>query len=137
MSLQNAAFEASALDVKTKELISVGIAAYNRCKYCIVVHVYNAIQAGATRQGNSGRCKVAAAASARAPAWRIPPLICWQQSTNLNTISTSNGSNAGKNLQLWMSWRFCIAGELLCHTVGKKGVENDGYDRSGIWEIGQ
>ena len=36
MSLQNAAFEASALDVKTKELISVGIAAYNRCKYCIV-----------------------------------------------------------------------------------------------------
>ena len=29
MSLQNAAFEASALDVKTKELISVGIAAYN------------------------------------------------------------------------------------------------------------
>ena len=50
MSLQNAAFEASALDVKTKELISVGIAAYNRCKYCIVVHVYNAYQAGATRQ---------------------------------------------------------------------------------------
>lgn len=49
-SLQNAAFEASALDVKTKELISVGIAAYNRCKYCIVVHVYNAYQAGATRQ---------------------------------------------------------------------------------------
>lgn len=44
MSLQNAAFEASALDVKTKELISVGIAAYNRCKYCIVVHVYNAYQ---------------------------------------------------------------------------------------------
>ena len=50
MSLQNAAFEASALDVKTKELISVGIAAYNLCKYCIVVHVYNAYQAGATRQ---------------------------------------------------------------------------------------
>lgn len=55
MSLQNAAFEASALDVKTKELISVGIAAYNRCKYCIVVHVYNAYQAGATRAGNPGR----------------------------------------------------------------------------------
>ena len=33
-----------------RELISVGIAAYNRCKYCIVVHVYNAYQAGATRQ---------------------------------------------------------------------------------------
>ena len=41
MSLQNAAFEPSALDVKTKELISVGIAAYNRCKYCIVACPYN------------------------------------------------------------------------------------------------
>lgn len=50
MNLQNAAFAPSALDVKTKELISVGIAAYNRCKYCIVVHVYNAYQAGATPQ---------------------------------------------------------------------------------------
>lgn len=50
MALQDAAFQPSAIDVKTKELISVGIAAYNRCKFCIVVHVYNAYQAGATRQ---------------------------------------------------------------------------------------
>ena len=96
MSLQNAAFEASALDVKTKELISVGIAAYNRCKYCIVVHVYNAYQAGAPDRKFWTLQWWPQAASARAPAWRIPPLICWQQSTNLNTISTSNGSNAGK-----------------------------------------
>lgn len=37
-----------ALDTKTKELISVGIAAYNRCEYCIVMHVYKALEAGAT-----------------------------------------------------------------------------------------
>ena len=50
MGLQKATSEGSVLDQKTKELISVGIAVYNRCKYCIVVHVYNAYQAGATRQ---------------------------------------------------------------------------------------
>lgn len=37
------------IDVKTKELISVAISCYNRCEYCIVFHVYNALQAGATR----------------------------------------------------------------------------------------
>lgn len=50
MGLQNAAFGDSAISNKTKELISVAIGAYNRCKYCIVVHVYNAFEAGATRQ---------------------------------------------------------------------------------------
>lgn len=39
-----------ALQVKYKELISVGIAAYNRCEYCIVYHVYKALEAGANRQ---------------------------------------------------------------------------------------
>lgn len=38
------------IDVKTKELISVGIAAYNRCEYCIVYHVYNSLKVGATRE---------------------------------------------------------------------------------------
>ncbi len=38
----------SALDLKTKELISVAIAVYIKCKYCIVTHVYNALKAGAT-----------------------------------------------------------------------------------------
>jgi len=42
-------YEDGALDTKTKELISVGIAAYNRCEYCIVFHVYKALEAGATR----------------------------------------------------------------------------------------
>ncbi|WP_291579675.1 carboxymuconolactone decarboxylase family protein [Clostridium sp. UBA6640] len=36
------------IDVKTKELISIGIAVFSRCEYCIVVHVYNALKAGAT-----------------------------------------------------------------------------------------
>jgi len=38
------------LQVKYKELISVGIAAYNRCEYCIVYHVYKALEAGADRE---------------------------------------------------------------------------------------
>ncbi len=38
------------VDVKTKELISVAIAAYNRCEYCIVYHVYKAFEAGATKE---------------------------------------------------------------------------------------
>lgn len=41
--------EDDVLDVKTKELISVGIAIYNRCLYCIVYHVYKALEAGATK----------------------------------------------------------------------------------------
>lgn len=39
-----------ALDDKTRELICVGIACYNRCQYCICVHTYNAYKAGATRE---------------------------------------------------------------------------------------
>ncbi|MGN2368796.1 carboxymuconolactone decarboxylase family protein [Clostridium cagae] len=35
---------------KTKELISVGIATYNRCEYCIVFHAFKALEAGATRE---------------------------------------------------------------------------------------
>lgn len=37
-----------ALDLKTKELISVAIGCYNRCDYCIVYHTNEAIKAGAT-----------------------------------------------------------------------------------------
>ncbi|MDD2585833.1 MAG: carboxymuconolactone decarboxylase family protein [Syntrophomonadaceae bacterium] len=43
-------YKAAALDTKTKELISVAIGAYNRCEYCIVFHVYKALEAGATRE---------------------------------------------------------------------------------------
>ena len=50
LSLLGAAYAPGASDVKTKELISVGIGVYNRCEYCIVYHVYKAFEAGATRQ---------------------------------------------------------------------------------------
>lgn len=50
MNLLGASYKPGAMDVKTKELISVAIGAYNRCEYCIVFHVYKALEAGATRQ---------------------------------------------------------------------------------------
>ena len=50
MDMQTGTFGDTALSNKTKELICVGIGAYNRCKYCIVVHVYEALKAGATRE---------------------------------------------------------------------------------------
>lgn len=36
-----------AVDIMTKELISVAISVYSRCEYCIVFHVYNALKVGA------------------------------------------------------------------------------------------
>ncbi|MFD3257128.1 carboxymuconolactone decarboxylase family protein [Paenibacillus lentus] len=50
MNLLGTSYAEGALDTKTKELISIGIAAYNRCEYCIVFHVYKALEAGATRE---------------------------------------------------------------------------------------
>ncbi|MCR2044355.1 carboxymuconolactone decarboxylase family protein [Anaerosalibacter massiliensis] len=49
MNLLGACYEPNALDVKTKELISVAVAAYNRCEYCIAFHVYKALESGASR----------------------------------------------------------------------------------------
>lgn len=50
MGLLNAAYTPKALDVKSKELISVAIGCYNRCEYCIVYHTYKAFEAGATKE---------------------------------------------------------------------------------------
>lgn len=50
MNMLGATYKPASIDTKTKELISVAIAAYNRCEYCIVFHVYKALEAGATRQ---------------------------------------------------------------------------------------
>lgn len=50
MNLLGTTYEPGALDTKTKELMSVAIGAYNRCEYCIVFHVYKALEAGATRE---------------------------------------------------------------------------------------
>ena len=37
----------TSIDLKTKELISVAVACYTCCEYCIVFHVYAAFKAGA------------------------------------------------------------------------------------------
>lgn len=50
MGLLGTTYAPGSLDTKTKELISVGIAAYNRCEYCIVFHVYKALEAGAKKE---------------------------------------------------------------------------------------
>ena len=50
IGIQDATFGDSAISNKTKELISVAMGIEKRCKYCIVAHVYNAYEAGATRQ---------------------------------------------------------------------------------------
>ena len=50
MALLGTDYKAGAVDVKTKELISIAIAAYNHCEYCIVFHVYNAFKSGATKE---------------------------------------------------------------------------------------
>ncbi|MGG7163333.1 carboxymuconolactone decarboxylase family protein [Clostridium ihumii] len=50
MNLLGTTYKEDGLSTKTKELISVSIAAYSRCEYCIVFHVYKALEAGATRQ---------------------------------------------------------------------------------------
>lgn len=48
--LHKAAFAAGALDVKTKELIALGIAVIERCDGCIASHAQGAARAGATKQ---------------------------------------------------------------------------------------
>lgn len=50
MNLLNVCYKPGALDVKTKELISVAIAVYSRCEYCIAFHVHKALEAGANRE---------------------------------------------------------------------------------------
>lgn len=50
MGLLKAAYAPGSLDLKTKELISVAIGCYNRCQYCIVYHVNEAVKAGASRE---------------------------------------------------------------------------------------
>lgn len=48
--LAREALAPAALDVKTKELIAIGIAIATRCEGCIGFHVKAAIRAGATRE---------------------------------------------------------------------------------------
>ena len=50
MGLLGASYEPKAVDLKTKELISVAVGCYNRCEYCIVYHCYKAFEAGASKE---------------------------------------------------------------------------------------
>ena len=49
-ALDTQTYQAGALDVKTKELIAIGIAIATRCDGCIGFHAKAAIKAGATRE---------------------------------------------------------------------------------------
>jgi len=51
--------ETGVLDTKTKELISVALAVACRCKWCIVFHTKNALDAGATKDEIVEACYVA------------------------------------------------------------------------------
>lgn len=50
MQLHKAAMSPGALDVKTKELIALGIGIAARCDGCIAAHVQAAIKAGAEKE---------------------------------------------------------------------------------------
>jgi AhpD family alkylhydroperoxidase len=50
LSLRETSVKPKALDTKTKELIGVAISVFNRCEYCIAVHVNKAFEAGATAE---------------------------------------------------------------------------------------
>ncbi len=47
-SFMGTVLKPGALDLKTKELIAVGMGLTARCKYCIGIHVDKALKAGAT-----------------------------------------------------------------------------------------
>ncbi|MCA6064599.1 carboxymuconolactone decarboxylase family protein [Thalassolituus marinus] len=49
-SLHEASLQSAALDKKTKELISLGIAITVRCDGCISFHVHDSLQAGASKE---------------------------------------------------------------------------------------
>ena len=49
-ALHEASLKPGALDTKTKELISLGIAITVRCDGCITFHVHDSLKAGATKE---------------------------------------------------------------------------------------
>lgn len=46
----NSAKSAGVLDKKQKALIALGISLYHRCEDCVIIHTFNALEAGATRE---------------------------------------------------------------------------------------
>lgn len=43
-------FKDGVIDLKSKELVAIGISLYSRCEYCIVTHAYNALKVGLTKE---------------------------------------------------------------------------------------
>ena len=62
------AFEAGAVDVKTKELIALGITLITQCPWCIDAHVKRAEKAGATEK-EMGEVIFVSMAMASGAAW--------------------------------------------------------------------
>ena len=52
-------FTATALDIKTKELISIGVAVALKCEGCLEGHIKKALEIGATKQEISDALAVA------------------------------------------------------------------------------
>ena len=50
INLLNESIKTKALDAKIKELMSVAMAVFSKCEYCIVVHVTKSFELGATRE---------------------------------------------------------------------------------------
>ncbi len=64
-----------ALDVKTKELISVALSIAEHCEWCIAFHVKNALEAGATRDEIMEACLVAVVMGGGPSLMYIKPVI--------------------------------------------------------------
>ncbi len=50
MGLLGAVYKPGVTTTKAKELVSIGIAVYSRCEYCIVYHVFKALESDASRE---------------------------------------------------------------------------------------
>ncbi len=59
MNFMGEAEKEGALDVKTKELISVALSINSKCEWCIAFHVKNALEAGASNDELMEACFVA------------------------------------------------------------------------------
>ena len=59
MDFVKSAEEGGALDVKTKELISIALSVAEHCEWCIAFHVKNALGTGATKDEIMEACIVA------------------------------------------------------------------------------
>ncbi len=84
-ALQDTVLGDEVLPQKVKELISVAISVYARCKYCIVYHVYCAYQAGATRE------EILSAASHSIAGFGAGPSMAYSATILLDAVNEFEG----------------------------------------------